>query len=63
MSSHLYLFSSHVLGATEDVTLGASLAAELVNLDHLTEGDEADQGVRGQQTERHLEGLLRTTRT
>ena len=62
-SSHLYLFSRHVLGAAEHVTLGASLAAELMHLDHLTEGDEADESVRWQQTEGHLERLLRNKRT
>ncbi|TNN63983.1 hypothetical protein EYF80_025825 [Liparis tanakae] len=54
----LDLFGGEVLGAPEHVALGDPLTAELVDLHHASESDEADQGVGRQQAEGHLEGLL-----
>ena len=36
-----------------------ALAAQLVHLHHLAEGDEADEGVGGEEGEGHLQGLLK----
>ena len=54
---HLDLLGGELLGAAEHVALGDALAAELVDLHHAAEGDEAHQGVGGQQGQGHLEGL------
>lgn len=57
-STHLYLFGGEVFGAPEHVALGDALAAELMNLNHASECDEAHQGVGWQQAKGHLQGLL-----
>lgn len=54
----LDLLGGEVLGAPEHVALGDPLTAELMDLNHASESDEADQGVGRQQAERHLKGLL-----
>lgn len=41
----LDLFGGEVLGAPEDVALGDPLTAELMNLNHASECDEAHQRV------------------
>jgi hypothetical protein len=52
---HLDSLGGVVLGASEDKALGDALAAQLVDLHHAAEGDQADHAVRRQQTERHLQ--------
>lgn len=54
----LDLFSREILGAAEDVRFGAALTAQLVDLDHFTEGDETDESILRQQAEGGLEGIL-----
>ena len=53
--AYLDRLSGVVLGSPEDEALGDALAAQLVNLDHSAEGDQADKGVRRQETQGHLE--------
>ena len=55
---YLYLLSIQVFRPTEHVALGAALAAQLMDLHHAAKRDQADQGVWGQQTQGHLQGLL-----
>lgn len=57
-STYLDLFGGEVLGAPEHVALGDALAAELVNLNHASKCDEANQGVGRQQAKGHLQGLF-----
>ncbi len=48
---------SILLGAAEDVALGASVVAELVNLSHGTVGDETDESVGREQAQANNERL------
>jgi len=59
---NLNLFSIEVLGATEDVALGESFAAQLMDLNHLAESYESNESIRWQQTQRHLQRLLNIRR-
>lgn len=56
--THLDLFGGEVLGAPEHVALGDPLTAELMDLNHASECDEAHQGIGWQQAEGHLQGLF-----
>lgn len=56
--AHLYLLGCQVLGAPEHVALGNPFTAQLMNLDHPAKSDEPHQGIRRQQAQGHLQGLL-----
>ena len=43
-----------ILGSSEHEGLRDALAAQLVDLNHSAEGDQADKGVRRQQAQGHL---------
>ena len=57
----LHLLCVIFLRPPEDEALGDALAAQLVNLNHLAEGDQPDEGILGQQGEGHLKGLFERT--
>ena len=57
---YLQLLGVQVLGPSEHVALGDPLTAELVDLDHASEGDESDQRGGGQQRQGHLQRLLQS---
>lgn len=54
----LYLFGRELFCAAEDVALGDTFAAQLMDLNHAAEGDETHQGVGRQETQRHLKGFF-----
>lgn len=56
-SAHLDLLGVQVFGSPEHEALGHPFAAELVDLNHASERDEAHQRVGREQAEGHLQGL------
>ena len=56
--TYLNLLGIKILSSPEDIALCTAIAAQLMDLHHLTKGDEADEGIGRQQGEGHLQGLL-----
>jgi hypothetical protein len=54
----LELLHIHIFTATKHVTLGITITAQLMQLNHLAECDEAHEGSGRNETKRELERLL-----